>query len=137
MQRQHDKAIASAERALELSPSGARALLQFWLGLNSLRAGSAKPSSIWSRRSDSTLSPQVSRFRNLGGAYRGIGRYEESVKQLQKGPQTYPNDLFIHLELAQHIHKLGREKEAQGRSRRSPEDTPQVFSGALCQNSTL
>ena len=55
MQRQYDKAIASAERALELGPGQARA--HFGLGgARIIRAGSANPFRITRRRFDSILS---------------------------------------------------------------------------------
>jgi tetratricopeptide (TPR) repeat protein len=52
-------------------------------------------------------------FRNLGAAYRGVGRYEESVKQLKKALELSPNDLFTHLGLAITYVKLGRDEEAK------------------------
>jgi adenylate cyclase len=52
-------------------------------------------------------------FRNLGAAYRGVGRYEESVKQCKKAIELSPNDLFAHLNLAITYTKLGREAEAK------------------------
>ena len=57
--------------------------------------------------------PSTIGFRNLGAAYRCVGRYEESVKQLRKAIELSPNDLFAHLSLAITYVKLGRDEEAK------------------------
>src|SRR4030042_4139194 len=57
--------------------------------------------------------PSSSGFRNLGAAYRCVGRYEESVKQLKKAIELSPNDLFAHISLAVTYVKLGRDEEAK------------------------
>jgi adenylate cyclase len=112
MQRQHDKAIASAERALELSPSGVRALSSFGTALiYACRFSEAVQYFEQAIRLDPF--PPSSLFRNLGVAYRGIGRYEDAIVQYKKALKLEPDDLFIHLGLAHTYIKLGREKEAQ------------------------
>ena len=112
MQRQHDKAIASAERALELSPSGGRALSSFGYALiYACRFSEAVQYFEQAIRLDPF--PPSSLFRNLGAAYRGIGRYEDAIVQYKKALKLEPDDLFIHLGLAHTYIKLGREKEAQ------------------------
>ena len=60
--------------------------------------------------------PSSMYFRNLGGAYRNVGRYEEAVKQLKKALELSPNDLFAHLSLAIAYIKLGRDEEAKAES---------------------
>jgi tetratricopeptide (TPR) repeat protein len=52
-------------------------------------------------------------MRNLGGAYRAVGRYEDAIAQYKNALKLQPDDLFTHLGLAQTYVKLGREKEAQ------------------------
>jgi adenylate cyclase len=52
-------------------------------------------------------------LRNLGIAYKNVGRYEESVKHLKKALELSPNDLFAHLHLAITCIKLGRNEEAK------------------------
>jgi adenylate cyclase len=112
MQRQHDKAIASAERALELSPSGAPALSTFGMALlYACRFTEAVQYFEQAIRIDPFPPPSL--FRNLGGAYRGIGRYEDAVVQYKKALKLEPDDLFTHLGFAHTCIKLGREKEAQ------------------------
>ena len=112
MQRQHDKAIASAERALELSPSGGRALSSFGTALiYACRFSEAVQYFEQAIRLDPF--PPSSLFRNLGAAYRGIGRYEDAIVQYKKALKLEPDDLFIHLGLAHTYIKLGREEEAR------------------------
>jgi adenylate cyclase len=112
MQREYDKAIASAERAVALNPGGARSL------------GSLALAVYYSCRFDEAVTfyeqairldpfPSSLGLRNLGIAYRCVGRYEESTKQLKKALELSPNDLFAHLSLAIAFIKLGREEEAK------------------------
>jgi adenylate cyclase len=112
MQRQYDKAIASAERALELSPSGARAHGSLGLALFfACRFSEAVPYLEQAIRFDPY--PSSSALRNLGSAYRAVGRYEEAIVQHKKALKLEPDDLFTHLSLVVTYIKLGREKEAQ------------------------
>jgi tetratricopeptide (TPR) repeat protein len=112
MQRQHDKAIASAERALELSPSGARAHGSLGSALSfACRFSEAVQYLEQAFRLDPF--PSSITLRNLGGAYRAVGRYEEAIAQYKKALKLEPNDLFTHLGLVVTYIKLGREKEAQ------------------------
>ncbi len=136
MQRQHDKAIASAERALELSPSGAGAYCSLGTALlYACRFSEAVQYFEQAIRLDPF--PPSALFRNLGGAYRGVGRYEDAIVQYKKALKLEPDDLFTHLGSGHYIHQIGPREGGSSRSRRSPEDTPQVFSGTLCQNITL
>jgi adenylate cyclase len=112
MQRQHDKAIASAERALELSPSGARAHGSLGLALLfACRFSEAVPYLEQAIRFDPY--PSSSALRNLGNAYRMSGRYEEAIMQYKKALKLEPDDLFTHLGLAHTYVKLDRDKDAQ------------------------
>jgi tetratricopeptide (TPR) repeat protein len=52
-------------------------------------------------------------FRNLGGAYRSVGRFEEAVKQLKKALELSPHDLFTHLSLTITYIEMGRNEEAK------------------------
>ncbi len=112
MQREHDKAIASAERAVALNPGGARSLAVLGMAMNfSCRFNEAVTFMEQSIRLDPF--PSSIGLRNLGGAYANVGRYEEAVKQLKKALELSPNDLFTHLTLAVIYVKLGRDEEAK------------------------
>ena len=112
MQREHDKAIASAERAVTLNPGGARSLFALAMAVHySCRFDEAVTFFEQAIRLDPF--PSSIAFRNLGGAYRSVGRYEEAVKQLKKALELSPNDLFAHLTLAITYIELGRPQEAK------------------------
>jgi adenylate cyclase len=112
MQRQHEKAIASAERALELSPSGARAQGSLGLALSfACRFSDAIPYFEQAIRLDPF--PSSVSFRNLGNAYGAVGRNEEAVVALKKALRLEPTDLFTHLRLAVTYVKMGRDQEAR------------------------
>ena len=112
MQREYDKAIASAERAVALNPGGARALFALAMAMYySCRFDKAVTFSEQAIRLDPF--PTGPGFRNLGAAYRCVGRYEESVKQLKKALELSPNDLFAHISLSITYVKLGRDEEAK------------------------
>jgi adenylate cyclase len=112
MQREHDKAIASAERAVALNPGGARSLGVLATAMNfSCRFNEAVTFYEQSIRLDPF--PSSLGIRNLGGAYSNVGRYEEAVKQLKKALELSPNDLFAHLTLAVTYVKLDRDEEAK------------------------
>jgi adenylate cyclase len=111
MQRQYDQAIASAERAVELCPSGARA--HFTLGTAYLFA--CRPAeAVRSLELAIRLNPfpPGRNFSMLGSAYRLLGRDEEAIAVYKKGLQTEPGDLFTHLGLTVAYFKSGREEEA-------------------------
>jgi len=111
MQRQYDQAIASAERAVELCPSGARA--HFTLGTAYLFA--CRPAeAVRSLELAIRLNPfpPGRNFSMLGSAYRMLGRDEEAIAVYKKGLQAEPGDLFTHLGLTVAYFKSGREEEA-------------------------
>jgi adenylate cyclase len=112
MQREYDKAISSAERAVSLNPGGARPLFALAMAVYySCRFGEAVTFYEQAIRLDPF--PSSIGFRNLGGAYRCVGRHEESVKHLKKALELSSNDLFAHLSLAITYVKLGRDEEAK------------------------
>jgi adenylate cyclase len=112
MQREYDKAIASAERAVALNPGGARSLYALAIAMfYSCRFNEAVTVYEQAMRLDPF--PSSMYFRNLGGAYRCVGRYEDAVKQLEKAIELSPNDLFAHMGLAVTHIKLGRDEEAK------------------------
>jgi adenylate cyclase len=112
MQREYDRAIASAERAVALNPGGARSLFALATAkYYSCRFDEAVTFYEQAMRLDPF--PSSSGFRNLGAAYRCVGRYEESVKQLKKAIELSPNDLFAHISLAVTYVQLGRDEEAK------------------------
>ena len=116
MQRQHDKAIASAGRALELGPGAARSQSTMGTALIfACRFSEAIPFFEEAIRLDPY--PPATQFRALGGAYSAVGRYDEALTAYKKALQLNPNDIFAHLGLAGLFVLLGREEEARAEAR--------------------
>jgi adenylate cyclase len=116
MQRQYEKAIAAAERQLELSPSGAQAHRSMGLTLFFAdRASEAIPFIEQAIRLDPY--PSAITFRHLGGCYRKAGRYEEAITAYKKALRKNPDDIFTHINLAVTYVKLGREEEARAQAK--------------------
>jgi tetratricopeptide (TPR) repeat protein len=117
MQRQHEKAIVSAERAVELSPAGARAY--FSLGVAMLFAGRFSEAVVLKEKAlRLNPFPTSVEFRGLATAYRLTGRYEEAIAEYKKAMELEPNDLFTHLGLTITYVKMGRHEEAQASAQR-------------------
>ena len=116
MQRKHDKAIASAERALELGPGAARSQHAMGIALYfACRFNEAIPFFEESIRLDPY--PPSTSFRTLAGAYGAVGRHEEALKFLEKSLQMNPDDIFAHLSLAALLVELDKGEEARAEAR--------------------
>jgi adenylate cyclase len=116
MQRQYDKAIASAERALELGPGAARSQHAMGIALYfACRFQEAIPFFEESIRLDPY--PPSTSFRTLAGAYGAVGRHKEALRLLEKSLQMNPDDIFAHLSLAALLVELDREEEARAEVR--------------------
>jgi len=116
MQRQYDKAIASAERALALGPGAARSQSSMGTALAfSCRFNEAIPFYEEAIRLDPY--PPGTLFRLLGGAYSAVGRHDEALKAYEKALKLNPTDLFAHLSLAGQYVELGRDEQARAEAR--------------------
>ena len=116
MQREHEKAIASAERALATGPSASRSQSSMGVALYfSCRFNEAIPFFEETIRMDPY--PPGAQFRLLGGAYSGAGRHEEARKAYENALKLNPNDLFTHLSLAAQYAELGRDEQAHAEVR--------------------
>jgi adenylate cyclase len=115
MQKKHDKAIAAAERAVELSPSGADAYAA--LG-GALRYACRPNEAIPMVKKAMSLNPMANTLLlALGRAYQMAGKYEDAIVVLKKSLQEFPNGLFPHLHLAVCYVSLGREEQARAEAR--------------------
>jgi adenylate cyclase len=116
MQREHEKAIASAERALATGPSASRSQSSMGVALYfSCRFSEAIPFFEEAIRMDPY--PPGPFFRLLGGAYSGAGLHEEALKAYEKALKLNPNDIFTHLTLAAQYAELGRDEQARAEVR--------------------
>jgi len=112
MQKKHDKAIAAAERAVELGPSAS----YVYGGLGTALLYACRPNeAIPMVKKAISLNPIANSLllRDLGSAYKMAGKYEDAIVFLKKSLQKRPNALFSHLHLAVCYVSLGREEQAR------------------------
>ena len=112
LQRQHVKAIAKAEQAVELGPN--LDITIFTLGW-ALRCAGRPEEGIPLLRKALRLDPipHVARIDALGRAYFLSGRYEEAIAAYRKAVDVDPGFLDAHVGLASTYAILGREEEAR------------------------
>jgi len=109
--RQHDKAIAEAERAVALNPNGAGATITL--------AGIVGCAGKWEESiSYSKQAMRLSPFSDpvdywiLGRAYFMTGQHDEAILTLKKAVQRTPNFLPAHIFLAACYSSVGRDADA-------------------------
>jgi len=111
-QKDYDKAIAEAERAVALEPNSAEAyglLAQHltWAG----RPDEAIPFFKKALRFSPISNPRW--LFTMAGAYRMVGQYEESIAMCKKILEKQPDHLFAHTNLLAAYMLSGREDEAR------------------------
>jgi TolB-like protein/Tfp pilus assembly protein PilF len=111
VKRQHEKAVAEAERALALNPNGT-------LVYNTLAgvvgcSGRWEESIIYGKKSIRHAPfPPLTSFHWLGRAYFMTGQYDEAILTFKKALDRNPNYLPAHAFHAASYSSLGRETEA-------------------------
>ncbi len=112
LKREHEKAIAEAERAVALDPGGAFVHLAYGMSLN---YGGRSEEAIPVLQKAIRLNPlgETGYFLHLGHAYRVTGRFDEAVSAYKKSLQRSPDNIFAHLSLAATYSMMGREQEAR------------------------
>jgi len=112
LKREHDQAIAEAERAVALEPGSAFSYLDYGVILN--YAGRPEEA-IPVLQKAIRLNPvgDSVNFFNLGFAYRLTGRFEEAVLAYKKALQRSPDNFLAHVALTATYSMMGREQEAR------------------------
>jgi len=111
IKRQHEKAIASCERAVALAPNSVGGLFLLGTALSCVgRHQEAIPHFKRAIRLN-PLNPSLGLF-GLGGAYIRMERYEEAITVLKKALHYQPDYFVAHVRLAACYAALGREEEA-------------------------
>ena len=112
LKREYDKAIAEAERAVALDPSGSEAYSQY---ASTLLFACRPEEAIPMFQKAIRLNPNASTytFVFLGHAFRNAGRFEEAVSAYKKGIQRAPDFIVAHVGLGTTYSLMGREKEAR------------------------
>jgi tetratricopeptide (TPR) repeat protein len=112
MQGKNDKALSSAQRALELSPGGAFA--HAVLG-TALRFACRFGESVQFREQAIKLDPfpTALEYRNLALAYSRVGRYDDAIAEYKKSLHKNPNDWAVHFGMVEAYARSNRKEEAR------------------------
>lgn len=111
LKKEHDKAIAEGERAVDLDPGGALSLDIYAASL--VYAGRPEEA-IPLYQKAIRLNPFFSNpYLDLGVALRITGRYEEAESAFKKAIQLTPDSILAHIGLTVTYSMIGREKEAR------------------------
>ena len=113
LRRQHEKAIAEAERAVELNPNGS---LGIWTLADALRHAGRNEEAITAYKKAMRLSPYfpASFLYGLARSYFFTGQYEKGIELSKQAIQRAPNFISAHLSLTVNLVALGRDEEARG-----------------------
>jgi len=111
-EKEYDKSIAEARRAVELDPSGSNAYTFYGAAL---LFGSRPEEAIPQLQKAIRLNPnaQAWTFVFLGHAFRNTGRFEEAVSAYKKVLKRAPDHLIAHVALTTVYSLMGREEEAR------------------------
>jgi adenylate cyclase len=110
--RQHDKAIAECQQAVELNPNSATARTFYGLALNLM---GRFEEAVHELEQGVRLDPFSSSFslRSLALAYCNVGRSEEAIEICKKAIQKAPDDLIARIIFIQAYSLAGQQEEAQ------------------------
>jgi adenylate cyclase len=110
--KEHDKAIAGAERAIALNPNGATAYKQ--LGSVLVMSGRAEEGiKLIEKAIRLNPIPPAHYLQDLGYGYYKLGRYEDAIEVCEEALKLSPNSLFAHLGLIASYSASGREEKAR------------------------
>ena len=110
-QRQYDKAITSAEQAIQLCPGGAQAHISMGFALFfSCKFVDATP--YFEKAIRLNPYPPGAYFRGLASAYNRTGRFDESLVTYKKALKLNPDDFFTRLGLTNLYILMDRKDDA-------------------------
>jgi adenylate cyclase len=128
--REHDKAIAAAERAIALNPNGPDAYSMLgWVLICSGRA--EEGIKILGKAMRLNPIPPPRYLHLLGMSYQFLGRYEDAIEVEKKALKRSPNNLHANINLTAAYSASGREEEARQQAEKLLELDP-AFSLDKC-----
>jgi TolB-like protein/class 3 adenylate cyclase/Tfp pilus assembly protein PilF len=109
--RQHDEAIASSKRALELNPNSA---FDIAIAGFVLTYSGKLEEAIFLYEKSMRLDPYAPEwvYHHFGNAYHLSGQFQESILLFKDAVKRWPNGIYGHSGLAMSYSALGRSKEA-------------------------
>jgi len=112
LRKEHDRAIAAAERAIAVNPNGADAYSQ--MGFALIMSGKAiEGMKLIKKAMRLNPIPPAHYLNRLGYAYRFLGRYEDAIEVHKEALKRSPNNLFAHMWLTATYSASGRQEEAR------------------------
>jgi tetratricopeptide (TPR) repeat protein len=112
MKRDHDKAIALAEKAVTLDPNMADA--HAFLARNLAFADRCEESiAMYKKALRLNPFPPSWYYYQLASSYSCVDKYEDAIEAGKKAVHLAPNSLWAHLALIIAYHNSGREQEAR------------------------
>ena len=112
LRKEHDKAIAAAERAIALNPNAAVAYKD--LGVILINSGRYEEGTkLIEKAMRLNPIPPTHYLQDLGFGYAHLGRYEDATEMFQMALKRAPNNVFGHIGLAYVYISLGREEDAR------------------------
>jgi TolB-like protein/Tfp pilus assembly protein PilF len=112
LRKEHDKAIATLERAIAINPNGADAYSQLGMTFNAVGEHEEGIKLINKAIRLNPIAPDMYQ-NNLGYAYLSLGRYEDSIEVYKNVARRSPDNLFAHIGLTTAYSASGREEEAR------------------------
>jgi adenylate cyclase len=112
LRKEHNKAIATYERAIAINPNGADA----YMVLGSRLADMGKPQEgiqLMKKAMRLNPIPPAHYLFYLGYAYYALGQQEKAIELLEESLQRSPDNLFAHVNLTATYSASGREEEAR------------------------
>jgi len=105
--RQHESAIAAAERSIAINPNGADGYCQ--LAYILFMSGKAEKALLYFKKAFQ-LNPIPPNYYHvqLGETYFFLKRHAEAIKEFNKAINIEPNDIFAHLNLVSAYAKVGK-----------------------------
>jgi len=129
--RQHDKAVAEAERAIALEPNSADVIQVYAMIL--MYVGKQREAiPLFEEAFRLNPKPPNSYLRHYAANLRDLGLYEEAIAQVKRAVEKEPNDLLSFMVLTTCYSQAGREEEARAAAKEVLRINPK-FSAARMQ----
>jgi adenylate cyclase len=136
LRKEHDKAIAAAERAIALNPNAANAY--YYLGFVLINSGRVEEGiKLIEKAMRLNPIPPTYYLQDLSVGYYLLGRYEDAIEMNETALKRAPNNVFAHMHLAAAYSALGREQDARRHAEEVLRINPEVSLKELAEMSPV